>query len=314
MQKQTSRPALRKIAVVMPVYNRRDTTLQGLKSLSRIDRDGLEVNVVVVDDASTDGTAAAIAEQFPDVHLVHGDGNLHYAAGTNRGIEKALQFVPEFIVTANDDAVFHHRFLNRMIETADKNPRSIIGALLLLWDQPHKVFQVGQRWETFRGGWVMPDDLTAFNVPEFAFDVECIVGNCVLFPVAAIKENGLMDEERFPHGWGDAQYMMRMSKAGWRLMIEPKAFVWCEPNTYPAPLHSLGPRRSFEVLFKDERHPLNLRRQFIARWESAPSRTKALAAFVCYLLSLFAKAMQYSTNRSVPKGMKCPSTESHSGI
>jgi len=314
MQKQTSHPALRKIAIVMPVYNRRDTTLQGLRSLARIDRSGLEVHVVVVDDASPDGTAAAIAEQFPDVHLVLGDGDLHYAAGTNRGIETALQFDPEFILTANDDAVFHHQFLKRMIETADKDPRSIVGALLLLWDQPHKVFQVGQRWETLKGGWVMPEDLTAFNVPQSAFGVECIVGNCVLFPVAAIRENGLMDERRFPHGWGDAQYLMRMRKAGWRLMIEPKAFVWCEPNTYPAPLHSLGLRRTIEVLFKDEKHPLNLRRQFIARWESAPSRVKAMAAYFCYLFLIFKKAVEYSINRPSPNGLNRHRTESPSGI
>jgi GT2 family glycosyltransferase len=282
-----------KVDLVIPVYNRRETTLKGLKSLSQIDTEGLDVRTIVVDDASPDGTAEAVSREYPDVVLVHGDGNLHYAAGTNRGIEKALEREPDFIVTMNDDAVFHPQFLKRMIAAAESNDRSIIGALLLLWDEPHRVFQVDQKWKTLSGGWVIPEDLTAFSVPQTAFDVECIVGNCVLFPAKAIRENGLMDEKKFPHGWGDAQYLMRMRKAGWRLMIEPKAYVWCEPNTYPEPLHVKGLSHVLRTLFVNERHPLNLKRQFIARWESAPSKAQAVSAFGIYCLMLVKKTLKY---------------------
>lgn len=283
----------RRVAIVIPVYNRKQTTLNGLKSLSRINMRGLDVKIIIVDDASPDGTSEAVTLEFPEVIIVHGDGNLHYAAGTNRGIERALLEDPEFIVTANDDAVFHPEFLHRLIAASDSFPNSIIGALLLLWDQPHKVFQVGQTWKTFKGGWVIPEDLTAFNVPKIPFDVECIVGNCVLFPVNAIRENGLMDEKKFPHGWGDAQYLMRMRKAGWNLKIDPRSLIWCEPNTYPAPLNTLGIKGALNILFKNERHPLNLKRQLVARLESAPSKPKAVMAFVIYLLSLTGQSLKY---------------------
>ena len=288
---------LTKVALVIPVYNRRDTTLQALKSLTRIDNDGLDVRVYIVDDGSTDGTSDAIREQYPDTRLIQGDGTLHYAAGTNRGITAALEWDPDYIVTMNDDAVFHEQFLQRLVSTARRNPRSIVGALLLLWDEPHKVFQVGQVWDTWKGGWIIPDDLTAFNVPENEFEVECIVGNCVLFPTEAIRENGLMDEKTFPHGWGDAQYLMRMRKAGWRLLIQPKSYVWCEPNTNPAPLHHLPPGEILRVLFVKKRHPLNLQRQFIARWESAPSKPQAALSYGVYLAEMFVKSAKYGLKR-----------------
>ncbi len=289
--------ALKKVALVIPVYNRRDTTLQGLRSLSKIDTEGLDVRIFVIDDGSTDGTEDAIREHFPDVVLIEGDGSLHYAAGTNRGISAALDWDPEYIATMNDDAVFHDQFLQKLIETAERNPRSIVGALLLLWDQPHKVFQVGQYWNTWKGGWLIPDDLTAFNVPTEEFEVECLVGNCVLFPVAAIRENGLMDEVKFPHGWGDAQYLMRMRKAGWKLLVQPRSYVWCEPNTNPKPLHHLKPSEILRVLFVNKRHPLNLQRQFIARWESAPSKPKGAASFLIYLGEMFSKSLKYLVKR-----------------
>ncbi|MBX7060674.1 MAG: glycosyltransferase family 2 protein [Pyrinomonadaceae bacterium] len=287
----------RKVAIVIPVYNRREITLQGLRSLARVDRTGLDVRIFIVDDGSTDGTSDAIRKSFPDVALIQGDGTLHYAAGTNRGIEAALEWGAEFVATMNDDAVFHDQLLQRLINTTEANPRSIIGGLLLLWDEPHKVFQVGQTWNTLKGGWVIPDDLTAFNVPQTAFRVECLVGNCLMLPAASIREVGLMDEKRFPHGWGDAQWMARFSKAGWNLLVEPKAFVWCEPNTYPKPLHEMSRSKVLRTLFLDKRHPLNLSRQFIARWESAPSQTKAVVSFCVYLTQLAGKTLGFATGR-----------------
>ena len=283
---------LTKVALVIPVYNRRETTLQALRSLSRVDKAGLDVRVYIVDDGSTDGTGDAVRRDFPAVELISGDGSLHYAGGTNRGIEAAIKQNPDYVITMNDDSIFHDQFLQRLVKTARKNPRSIVGALLLLWDQPHRVFQIGQVWRTLYGGWHIPRDLTAFNIPQKAFEVECIVGNCVLFPLDAIKECGLMDEERFKYGWGDAQYLMRMRKANWNLLIEPKALVWCEPNTYPRPLHISPFREVLGVLFVNERHPLNLKRQFVARWDASPTKFQALAAFGIYLFRLTLKAMK----------------------
>ena len=286
-----------KVALVAPVHNRRETTLQALRSLSRIRTENFEVKIFIVDDGSVDGTDESITNNFPDVELIRGDGTLHYAAGTNRGIQRAMEWGADFVVTMNDDSVFHESFLQRLVATALAHPKSIVGALLLLWDEPHRVFQVGLEWKTLKGGWVTPDDLTAFSVSVEPFHVECIVGNCVLIPVAAIREVGLMDEKKFPHGWGDAQWTTRMRKAGWELLIDPKALVWCEPNTYPEPLHLLSAGRVFDILFRDERHPSNLKRQFVAKWYSAPSRLAATAGFIVDLARLLDKALKYGVEK-----------------
>jgi Predicted glycosyltransferases len=291
---------LLKIEIVIPVYNRRDTTLQSLRSLSRINKDGLNVHIIIVDDGSTDGTSEAIEREFPEVQIIKGDGTLHYAAGTNRGIEAALKNEPDYIVCMNDDTVVHSEFLQRMLKTAKANPRSVVGALLLLWDQPHRVFQVAPHWDTFKGGWQHPDDLTAFTVPQTAFEVEGIVGNCVLYPVEVIREVGLMDEKRFPHGWGDIQYTVKMRKAGWKLLIEPKAYVWNEPNTYPKPLHTMPKKEILKTLFVNRRHPVNLHRQFIARWESAPTKIASVVGFCVYLLTLAGKFLRFSLKGRTP--------------
>ncbi len=287
-------PQQKKIELVIPVYNRREITLQGLRSLRRIDCRNLEVHIIVVNDGSTDGTCEAIQKDFPEVQIIKGDGTLHYAAGTNRGISAALERNPDYIVTMNDDAVFHEQFLQRLVKTAEANPHSIVGALLLLWNEPHRVFQVDFKWKTSVGGWFQPEEATAFDFSHEAFKVEGMAGNCVLFPVEAIRECGLMDEKKFPHGWGDIQYVVRMKRKGWRLLIEPKSYVWCEPNTYPKPLHQSSKREVLRTLFRNRRHPSNLQRQFIARWESAPTKTQAFLSFLIYIFTLSGKTLKFT--------------------
>ena len=287
----------KKVELVIPVYNRRETTLQALRSLRRINDANLEVHIIIVDDGSTDGTSQAIRRDFPAVQIVEGDGTLHYAAGTNRGISAALARHPDYIVTMNDDAIYHDEFLQRLIVAAEANPRSIVGSLLLLWNEPHRVFQIDFKWQTLVGGWQQSENSTAFDYPKNAFEVEGMAGNCVLFPAEAIRECGLMDEAKFPHGWGDMQYVVRMKKMGWRLLVEPRSLVWCEPNTNPKPLHQLGLREVARVLFRNRRHPLNLQRQFIARWESAPTKIHGLFGFVFYLLNFSGKTLKYAFRR-----------------
>ena len=288
-----------RVEIVLPIHNRRDTTLQALTSLSRINTDGLDVHMIVVDDGSTDGSSQAILNAFPQVQIIIGDGHLHYAAGTNRGIEAAMARDADFIVAANDDTIFHKDFLIRMLKTARDNPRSVVGALLLLWDEPHLTFQIDFKWRTTAGGWLQIDRRSVFDLPRRPFEVEGLAGNCVLIPAETIRECGLMDEKRFPHGWGDIQYFVRMKKKGWKLLVDPSALVWCEPNTNPPPLHSLPIKDILRILFIDRRHPLNLQRQFIARWESAPTRGQAAGAFVLYLFKLAGKSVRSRSQKAV---------------
>jgi GT2 family glycosyltransferase len=280
-----------RVALVMPVHNRRDITLQALGSLSRIDRAGLDVETVVVDDGSTDGTSEAVGRQFPATRIVKGDGTLHYTGGTNAGIRDALARNPDYIVAMNDDSIFHSAFLQRLVGCAAAHPRSIVGALLLLWTEPHRVFQVGPKWDTWYGGWRVPQRLDAWSVPQEPWEVETIVGNCVLYPVAAIREVGLMKAERFPYGFGDAAYTVAMRRAGWRLLIEPRARVWCEPNRYPAPLRSRSIGQVMRTLLVDTRHPLNVKRLLVSSWECAPSRWQALASVGVFITRMGLKGL-----------------------
>lgn len=275
-----------KIEVVTPVHNRKELTLRCLESLNQADLMGIDIHVIVVDDGSTDGTADALAEKFPEVTVISGDGNLWYTAGTNVGLKAALERDPDFILAINNDCEFDPAFLQYMLESATSNPKSVIGGVLVSWDDRKRVFQVAPKWNVWWGGmrhWVKQ---TVDTLPKESWEVELIVGNCVLFPAAAIREVGLMDAKRLPQ-YGDAEYTPRMRKAGWKLFVDPRARIYCKPNDIPERISTMSARRMATTMLFDPYHPHSLRRRLNMIVGSAPNKAEGYAAFVIFFIRVF---------------------------
>ena len=287
-----------RVEIVAPVHNRKDITLQCLRSLARLNTTDLDVHIVIVDDGSTDGTGDAIRLDFPDVEVIHGSSDLWFTEGTNVGVRAALKHDPNFILMINDDAVFDSDFLKCMVETATKCPRSIVGSLLLLWDTPHRLFQVAPVWETAFGGWRHWYEQTVWTVPDKIWQVDIIVGNCVLLPTAAFLEAGLMDSRSYPN-FGDAEFTPRLKRLGWKLLIEPRARVFCQPNTPPPRVRNMSLKKKLSALIFDLGNNHNLLRRFYENLAGAPSKTQGVIAFGVFL----AKAMigKSAKHRNVPE-------------
>ena len=266
---------LKRVEIIAPVHNRRDLTLKCLRSLGRIDRSGLDVHIIIVDDGSTDGTAEAIRQQFPDVEVLRGDGSLWYTEGTNVGFRAALKHHPDYVLAINDDTVFDEHFLKRLVTTAESNPRSIVGPLLLLWDTPHKLFQTAPVWDTWVGGIRHWRHQTVWTLPDRAWSVDLIVGNCVLYPVQAIRECGLMNSGKFKM-YGDCEYTPRMKRNGWQLLVEPSARVFCKPNDQLTGFRKMPTTKKLREAFLNPYGPYHVGRRIRMNFGNAPNRFQAL--------------------------------------
>jgi GT2 family glycosyltransferase len=92
-----------RIAAVMAVHNRKALTLACLDSLRAQQLVDGTLDVFVLDDASTDGTAEAIEERHPEVRLLHGDGRMYWNGGMRRALDEAMPGDYDYYLWMNDD-------------------------------------------------------------------------------------------------------------------------------------------------------------------------------------------------------------------
>lgn len=284
-----------KTCAVMAVHNRRELTLRCLESIAASTRAGdgwqLDVSVVVVDDGSDDGTTDAIAQRFPEVQVVHGDGSLYYAAAMHLGQRAALDAEPDIVVSLNDDTVLDPDALVELVSVLEHRRGTVVGALLVPIDDPDGVMLVAPHWSTAYGGWRHSWGWQRAQLPTEPFRVESIVGNCVAVRATDLRDVGLISPSTDDHFHGDVGWTAAFARAGYDLVVAPRAVVRCEPSTSPTPLSSLGPVGALRALLLDQRHPANLRVAWRGRWRSAPSHRQAVAGFAVHVMRLFQRAL-----------------------
>jgi GT2 family glycosyltransferase len=95
--------------------------------------EGLEADeIVVVDNASTDGSATAVRERYPAVRVVESERNLGYAAGANRAIRELRDV--DYVGLLNNDAIVESRWLEQLVEALDSDPGLGAAAPKILFD------------------------------------------------------------------------------------------------------------------------------------------------------------------------------------
>lgn len=108
------------LSVIIVSYNTRDLTLECLRSVFAETRD-LEYEVIVVENASGDGSAEAIHEEFPEVRLFALDENLGFAGGNNLGAAEARG---RYVLLLNPDTVVLGRALEHLVRFMDDHPEA----------------------------------------------------------------------------------------------------------------------------------------------------------------------------------------------
>ncbi|MDE2733104.1 MAG: glycosyltransferase [Gemmatimonadota bacterium] len=223
-----------RLSVVFLSYNTRDLTRQALSSvLAAVE--GLEVEIFVVDNASADGSADMVAEEFPQVKLIRNAANVGFAAGNNVALR---QVTGEYALLINTDTIVRRDALRTMVEFLDAHPEAGACGCKIL--DPDGTLQLDSR----RG---FPTPLAAFCKmsglsrlfpkhpliahyhmtyldPEQTAEVEVLSGSCMMVRKAAMDQVGLLDEDYFMYG-EDIDWCYRFHQAGWKIYYVPTTAI-----------------------------------------------------------------------------------------
>ncbi len=213
-----------RLSVVIVNWNSRDDLAECLDSVRAQTHRDLEV--IVVDNGSHDGSVAMVRERYPEFRLLDEGENLGFAEGCNRGIAVATG---EWIAMLNNDAVAEPRWAEALVAAAEAGPPDLgmLQSLMLFKQRPDVVNSTGIELDRYGSGVDRGEGATRADAREPAEIFCCCAG-------AAAYRRSMLEQIKLASGYFDRQHFMysedldlgwRARLAGWSARYVPESVV-----------------------------------------------------------------------------------------
>lgn len=218
---QNSEPPF--IGIVVPVWNALAYTLACLDSLAKLSYPRVEV--VVVDNGSTDGTSEAIRDRYREVVLIRNERNMGFAHACNQGLAHVFAHKAEFALLLNNDTLVAPDMLLRLVDAAQSNPGAgILGPKICYADRPDVPWFTGIRFkgQIYIVRTASPKYQVQSDVPVL---VDFISGCGMLIHRTVYDTIGGLSTDYFMY-YEDLDFCLRAKHAGFGVMYVPSALMW----------------------------------------------------------------------------------------
>lgn len=254
-----------KISIVTPVHNNIEHTLTFLRSVSKIKYGNLET--IIIDDGSTDGTSEKLQKEYPNVIVLKGDGNLWWSGSTNLGAQEAIKNKADYIFTINNDVELDSNIFASLVKTAQAKPKSVIGCIIYYMNDHNRVWYFGGELNSK----IADIEMHKGTAKDFTKLTETgvLTGMGVFIPVQVFKEIGDYDAKNFPQYFADSDFSLRAKAAGYTLLVDPTAKVYSDVGSswIRAKLKKPTPGFIYQLFFKDRSpHSIKIRYKFYKRY------------------------------------------------
>jgi len=238
------------VAVLIVSYNSRDDLAVCLPSVLGSVDPSLQIRVVMVDCASSDGSLDYVRQSFSNVEVVRLNENLGYAGGNNRGYEYIQRTYPgtKYLAILNPDIRVTSGWLTPLVEHLEANANvAIVQPKILLMDQPDRIDTAGNQSHVLGFGFVSAhgekDDGRWDKPKEIAF----ASGAAMVVSMDALDESRLFHDVYFMY-LEDAELSWRMRLRGLKVMYQPTGKVY----------HAHDPSRTPKHMYRLERNRWSL--------------------------------------------------------
>jgi GT2 family glycosyltransferase len=221
------------LSVAIVNWNTRQMLLDALDSIYSAPP-SFAFEVIVVDNASADGSAAAVAERFPQVVLIANTDNTGYAEGNNQAIKTAKA---AYILLLNPDVLLPEGGLERAVGFMEAHADT--GALGVRQVHPDGRLQRSVRgfptpmtvlWELLGLSRLFPNSrlfgayrMTWFDYAHVA-EVDQPMGTFLLMRRTVVEQVGMLDEA-FPIFFNEVDWCLRCKRAGWKIYFTPEVEI-----------------------------------------------------------------------------------------
>ena len=249
---------MRTIAVLFTCFNRKDKTLNALKSVfnaHNLVKDTIAIKVYLTDDGSTDGTGDAVRKNYPEVNVLQGNGQLYWAGGMRNSWKAASTKPYDAYLLLNDDTEVFDTLFKELLETHSHCVNTYQQGGLYVGPTIDSLSQ-----NISYGGYVFTNKFLAQYqrvIPNKKYPQECELGNAniLLAHKDAVQKIGMLSEG-YTHGMADFDYTLKAKKSKVPVLITANVLGSCT-NDHTNPyltFHQLSLKERIKKLY----HPLGL--------------------------------------------------------
>jgi len=213
------------VLIIIVTYNKKEYISNLLDSIRDIDYKNHDI--VVIDNASTDGTESHLKENFPDITLIRNRENTGGSGGFNTGLSYAFEKEKyKYYWLLDNDVVVSKDALSALVSVLDKNSDiAVAGSQMCQLDNPEVTNEIGAFVDLRRGNLILNRHLTRKrNNSTGIFDVDYIAAASLLVRANVAKKAGLW-EDFFIH-FDDVDWCLKIKKMGYRVVGVADSVIW----------------------------------------------------------------------------------------
>ncbi len=250
---------LPKVTAVIPTRDRKDKLFRFLEKFSKQTYPNLQI--IVVDSNSTDGTREEIIHLFPQVNLICVSDREYWSGATNAGVKRALQDGCEYVLTINDDSLVELTHVERMVEITQRHEILILGSCINYLSNPNLIWSLGtsNHWGTANFLSLNYHNIEFDNLPVNVknvqiIQVDALAGNGVLIHRKVFEEIGLYNEKFLPHYHADSEIAIRATNRGIKVFVSPSIILLNDFHPDQKQLNLKQPKGLIYALFHKKSH------------------------------------------------------------
>ncbi len=198
------------VYIVTSTRNRKELTIKYINCL--LGQTYKDIEIIIVDDGSIDGTKEAIESLNKNIHIIVGDGNLWWTGATRLGVQYAKNKAKkgDYILIQNDDTYFNEAFISDLVSLSEKYNRMIIGSTVKEYDSKKIVYN---SCKLINNGY---RPVVLENVKNEIIDTDTISGRGVIVPIEVF--NSIDNYSKLlPHYGADYEFILRAKRKGFKI-------------------------------------------------------------------------------------------------
>lgn len=211
---------LPQISIIIPTYNRANDVVENIESILESTYKNLEI--LVVDNASTDNTVKIIKKRFPSVKVIQNKENLEAAGGRNTGIKNADKNSKYLLFLDSDFVVAPEAIFELYKAIAARDEYGAATAKILYFENQKMVQIAGSSVGLYTGL-----NYSNHGLDNLKFDIpaDSFAGGALFIKKEVAKKVGRFDEV-YPRPYEDADYSVRIFKSGYKILYVPTSRIY----------------------------------------------------------------------------------------